>query len=463
MGVGTVINAAVASFSRSGKGKLPQPDDVSHIPEMDRRPLLTLSVPTTASETVPGGQGYGSTSALGRSSARSSPERYRRESLLGRVPEEDASGEEQQSPEADEIELDLEERGYYLGSYKRTVALYTLVPLSSLLVFIFLAALPLVWHSRHEEPPPYPRYFYAPIPELLVSAALWCLSYLLRFPLFALCSAIIPNAVSQVVCFNALYVLLSQTVRLAALPLLHVRHEMQYPLPTWRDPAFHRVWWVALGWALADVSVGIAQGYEQLALYRDVMVPHEKVRDAVAQWQNTSRSSGWMPEHVLPEDTLPMSPRRENSENGTASNGRPRNVEGAIKLAVDKDLDQLVNLKEREELEEIYGVPPIRIPVFVSCLQRIDAFVLTLGMTLILAASYLRSRIAFPDGDLPTIYSNRAFAVTFPLIVLFHLFLCLLHTPPVLRRVGVHTTAYVGFLFGLGSVFTGLGLWGALQ
>ena len=98
-----------------------------------------------------------------------------------------------------------------------------------------------------------------------------------------------------------------------------------------------------------------------------------------------------------------------------------------------------------------------------SCLQRIDSFLLSLGLTLIVSAAYLRSALAFPDIDLPPIYANRAFAIVFPLILLLRLFLALLHTPPTLPRIGVHTTAYVGLLVGLGSVFAGLGLWGALS
>lgn len=106
-----------------------------------------------------------------------------------------------------------------------------------------------------------------------------------------------------------------------------------------------------------------------------------------------------------------------------------------------------------------------KIPVFVSCLQRIDSILLSTGITLTLSASYLHSALSIPSRDLsllsiPT--SNEPFIIAFPSILLLNLCLNLLHTPLILPRIGVHTTAYVGFLLGLGSFFVGLGLWGAL-
>ncbi|PCH43150.1 hypothetical protein WOLCODRAFT_25751 [Wolfiporia cocos MD-104 SS10] len=426
---------------------------------MDRRPLLALP-PKQSFGTVPPAQTYGYGTTQGASSARGSPEQHRRNSLLAEVPEE--VGFADTDIEEEELELELEERGYYIGSYKRKVALYSLVPISSIFVFVILAVAPsLIWRPDQPSPPAHTRSFSSPLPELLVTIALWSLSYLLRMPIYNLASAVFPIPLLQSLLFNTVYVLLSQLLRLSAVPILHIRYEMQYPLPTWRDPAFHRVWWVALGWALADVTVGIAQGYEQLALYRDAMVPEAHARDVLMRWRYAYEGAQTRRSQISPDEALRMSPRslHENEDlDGT------RKSEAALRLAVDQDFEQLVRLKDREELEDIYGIPPIKIPVFVSCLQRLDAFVLSLGMTLIVSAAYLRAPLAFPDGkSLPPIYTNSALAAAFPLIIVVHLVLALLHTPPVLARVGVHTTAYVGLLVGLGSVFTGLGLWGALS
>lgn len=42
--------------------------------------------------------------------------------------------------------------------------------------------------------------------------------------------------------------------------------------PTWEDVAFKLIWWIALGWAAAEAVVGIKQGYENIVLYKDVLV-----------------------------------------------------------------------------------------------------------------------------------------------------------------------------------------------
>lgn len=88
---------------------------------------------------------------------------------------------------------------------------------------------------------------------------------------------------------------------------------------------------------------------------------------------------------------------------------------------------------------------------------------INLGLTLVLAASYLQSPLSFPNEPVSPIYSNRLLFITFPVVAFLHLVLSLIHTPPLLPRLGVHTTAYVGFMVGLGSVFAGLAFWGALS
>lgn len=116
MGIsGTIISAAVASWARSSvKGK--EPETPYQEDEMSRRPLLSLALPPKASlGSPPQLPTYGSTSQEGRVSARSSPERYRRESQLGPVVEEDAV------EDSDEEQWDLEERGYYIGTWVRLV------------------------------------------------------------------------------------------------------------------------------------------------------------------------------------------------------------------------------------------------------------------------------------------------------------------------------------------------------
>lgn len=113
---------------------------------------------------------------------------------------------------------------------------------------------------------------------------------------------------------------------------------------------------------------------------------------------------------------------------------------------------------------ELFEIPDQKIPVFVLCLQRIDSILLTVGITLILSGSYLRSSISLSPSALsnPPLSSNKPFFATFPSIVLLNTFLMVMYSPLVLPRLGVHTTAYIAFLVGLGTMFAGLGLWEAL-
>ncbi|KAI1790545.1 hypothetical protein LXA43DRAFT_890809 [Ganoderma leucocontextum] len=449
---------------------------------MARRPLLGIDAHGSRQSPGNSGQGYGAILNEGGSySVRASPERYRSSPCLDRVPEEVAlvAGDGDDEDE-EEDEWDLEEQGYYSGSYKRTLALYAFVPLTSLIFFVFLALCPTwFWPIRWPSPPTFPRSLPSPLPEFILATSFWSLAHLLRTPLWFISSRICPRILDTLL-FNASYVLLSNLLRLAALASLSVRHEMTYPRPTWRDGAFRAVWWLGLGWGFAEAAVSITQGYQQLACYRTVMVPVERVKEILAQSRAQAQWGIGSGSINASREYMPLSPRREDSpaadgsatanglgnasERRRPSDANPMSLEEAVRVAVDQDVEQLMHLQEREELEEVYGVPVIYIPVFVPCLQRVDSFLFSLGFTLILAWAYLLSPLSFPPGtESAPIYSNHALAIAFPLVVVVHLCLSLLHSPLILPRLGVHTAAYVGLLVSLGGFFTGLGLWGALS
>ncbi|EKM52380.1 uncharacterized protein PHACADRAFT_260710, partial [Phanerochaete carnosa HHB-10118-sp] len=341
--------------------------------------------------------------------------------------------------------------------------MYTFVPLSSLLLLGCLACCPrLFWKYEIHPPESHPPYFPPPLPYFLVSSALWSLAYLLRTPIFALVSSVFDgfSPVLVTLAFNVLHVLLYNVFRLSSLPILRIRDAMQHDIATWHDPAFYRVWWVALGWATIDVAVGIWQSYTQIALYRNVMVPEDRVPQVLAQGSEGGSMTNLLSADL--EEAVPLSPRADTPK---TTNSVPRTLDEAIRAAVDQDLEQLMNLKEREDVEEIYGLPVIKIPVFVSCLQRLDSILLSTGITLTLSASYLNSSLSLlvPKSNVTHLPStNRPLLIAFPCIVLLNLFLNLIYTPLILPRIGVHTTAYISFLLGLGTFFTGLGLWGAL-
>ena len=166
-----------------------------------------------------------------------------------------------------------------VGSYSRLVRLYTFVPFTSLVtwllfgVFIPLAFIPA--HPHH----PHPKFFPSPLPEFITSAALWTFAHQLRVPLFSILSTAVKDPNVAVILHATSHVVVYNLLRLAALPILDIRNDIEHDFPTRSDYAFLRVWWISMGWSLVEVVVAIWQGYEQLALYEDIMIPPSRVQE----------------------------------------------------------------------------------------------------------------------------------------------------------------------------------------
>lgn len=168
---------------------------------------------------------------------------------------------------------------HLLGSYPHLLRLYTFVPLTSLLTWLLLGVfVPLAFIPKQSHHP-HPKFFPSPLPEFITSSAFWSFSYQLRLPLFSLISSAVKNPNVATVLHVSSHVIVHNLLRLVILPVLHVRDDMQHRFPDYTDYAFFRVWWASLGWAFAEVVVAIWQGYEQLALYKDVMIPSSRVKD----------------------------------------------------------------------------------------------------------------------------------------------------------------------------------------
>ena len=258
------------------------------------------------------------------------------------------------------------------------MALYTLVPLSSLLAFVLLALLPLAYPRPTPDLYPHPRYFPFPLPEILASASLWSLSHLLRIPLHTLFSTITPWTIPSILLSTFCHSLVHNILRLSSFPLLLVRQYMSHIYPTSLDPSFRRIWWIALGWSFAEITVGVAQGYEQIALYRDVLVPPGKDKEFLEHRCRRSPARFTIlpseepgritdsPITVTRGDTRgktigPPGDSRQVTEtrnNGETVQQRFRSY-NAIASQVDHDLDRLMSFRGREELEEVYGIPVI--------------------------------------------------------------------------------------------------------
>jgi len=107
------------------------------------------------------------------------------------------------------------------------------------------------------------------------------------------------------------------------------------------DPAFPGVWALAIGWAIADVAVSVWQGYEQLTLYKDIMSPDDLTLSSHDDALPSVRISG----RALPR-------LASRSPDTAQQNGFITTEE-----FIDKEIDQLIRLRARFELEELYGVP----------------------------------------------------------------------------------------------------------
>lgn len=132
-----------------------------------------------------------------------------------------------------------------------------------------------------------PRIFSS----FLLSAALWSLSYVLRVPLHNAVSLVLTKVFSLLYRFASslckgldttitslhaiLFVILQELLRLSSFVILSLHwHQVPSSLAKVdeahfyaKDAVFREVWFIGLAWAAAEVGAGIAQGYENLALY----------------------------------------------------------------------------------------------------------------------------------------------------------------------------------------------------
>jgi hypothetical protein len=167
---------------------------------------------------------------------------------------------------------------HLLGSYPRLLRLYTFVPSTALLTWLLGAFISLAFIPKQSNHP-HPKFFPSPLPEFITSAAFWSFSHQLRLPLFSLISSAVSNPNVATILHASTHVIVHSLLRLVILPILRIRGDMQHHFPIHTDYAFFRVWWASLGWSFAEVVVAIWQGYEQLSLYKDVMIPPSRVTE----------------------------------------------------------------------------------------------------------------------------------------------------------------------------------------
>jgi hypothetical protein len=193
-----------------------------------------------------------------------------------------------------------------------------------------------------------------------------------------LAGVILPHPTAQSVLGTALHVFLRNALRTAAFPTLGL--SLPGGIATFRAPAFRHAWWLALGWSLAEVAAGVAQGYETLTLYRDALIPEGRAREIVTSavtapaWElKNNRNESSSPPRAADERLRESLSRGEDGGMSMDISGSPvrgRRLEPSFtsiqigndaetQLEVDRDFDELVAVKAREELEDLYGFAPI--------------------------------------------------------------------------------------------------------
>ena len=137
--------------------------------------------------------------------------------------------------------------------------LYTLVPLTTSLLFICLALVPtLVFTTETPSLSPYSPYLLSPIIEAPTTTALWSPSYLLRDFLYATALFIVSPLSSIMSSSSTIFTTILSTtlqttsnllLRQLAIPILLIPYYSEHLAqhPTWKVHGFKRVWWVALG------------------------------------------------------------------------------------------------------------------------------------------------------------------------------------------------------------------------
>lgn len=383
----------------------------------------------------------------------------------------------------------------------RTKKLYVLVPLTSLLFFVVLASMPaVIWPHKLHQSPSLPELMRS----LLLGASLWCFSHCLRARTFTLiCSSSFTilffsnvqerRHVQHWVALWARYILaaffvtLQEVLRLTSFYILDIHWSPVCDSPHpgkhgegqmhVHDRTFGILWFLALGWSLAEVCTAIGEDYDHLALYSSVEPVLDSGLDMAERGLPVSDDGGSLENVVLSRVNMPDVDDLDLEDTsisrvmgGEVTNGEDSNASMPIArhgVKARKSLERYLRL------QIAYGdqVPVLSIAV----VQRINSVLLSLGITLILGFAHLSdqscARASPPldvveflslgdrDHSIERIHSHwNALPPAFIVLTTIRVFLVVLR----LRSVMKHCAAYITFLVSLGLVFTGVGMWEGL-
>jgi hypothetical protein len=127
---------------------------------------------------------------------------------------------------------------------------------------------------------------------------------------------------------------------------------------------------------MVEVVSGIAQGYEQLALYKDVLDD----RMAVEAWRDDLEGR----ESIGRQYVTSILKTGSTGTPSPSSFTPPLTRDFMINAYLDEEMAELIAIKDRAELEHVYGVPP---PVSLSFFLRVIHFYSLLACRIFLSSS----------------------------------------------------------------------------
>ncbi|WVQ84621.1 hypothetical protein IAT38_006776 [Cryptococcus sp. DSM 104549] len=373
-------------------------------------------------------------------------------------------------------------------TWKYMSRLYLLVPIITL---VWLALLILLvtyaWPPSRKEREAGQQYPHPLLPKpLLIGVFASCTVQTLRVPTYVVVSWLCFSPTATMFLSRTLHTIIHELLRMSTLPLI-------VPSPT---SGFHSSYYLGLGWGLAEAAWGIVNGWEQLALYQEVMRPAD---DAGLRLPSDEEEIQAALGDATPEERAKMEPAAaatakregllsavvERDEEGYDSVDDEREAELTEEEEEEEDqLDEaelerkveiLERMRERRELEEVIGLPYPCIPFPLHLLWRLDTLLLNLGLTLLLSAFYFSPQPIYrhsspfsddlaaahsPPAESPDSEPSRWLWLVWALVVVVHVAVSLVWK--VVGKVGIGAVTWGGLIVALGSVFAGLGSWGGL-
>ncbi|KAE8539373.1 hypothetical protein D1P53_004473 [Cryptococcus gattii VGV] len=346
--------------------------------------------------------------------------------------------------------------------------LYLLVPIITLTWLVLLVLLvTYAWPPTQKEREAGQQYPHPLLPyPFIIGIFASCTVQTVRVPIFVVVEWFGFSSTAIGYISRILHSTLHEALRLLTLPLI-------VPSPT---SGFHSSYYLGLGWGVAEVTWGIVQGWEQLALYQEVMpssnriyLPDEEDHDDDGDEQERAKREGM----------LSAVEERDEEESDIEIEEEEDEEEDVLDDSeLEKKVEILERMRARRDLEQVIGVPFPNIPFPFHLLWRLDTLLLNLGLTLILSAFYFNPTPIYrhfhpspvSDGAVveaesipatkPDRDASKYLWLAWVIIVLVHVGVNLAWK--VVGRLGVGAVTWGALIIALGSVFAGLGCWGGL-